>query len=156
MSTLKVNTIQNLNNIEVTNNIIQVVTTKWDTTANGSAYITSGSYTDSGASATITPKISGSTMIITVNGRLGSSYGSFIDHNWIIRDNAGNNLPGYINSQIYIERIQTGSGTSYMFMQVYHTNVTSTQTYRLYGAQSGGNGIYIFQPVVFTIMEVRV
>jgi hypothetical protein len=51
--------------------------------------------------------------------------------------------------------LQTGSGTSYLFMQVYHTNVTTAQTYRLYGAQSGGTGIFIFQPVVFTVMEVQ-
>ena len=142
--------------VDITNNIVQVVTSKWDTTGSGSAYITSTSYTDSGASVSITPKISGSTMIITVNGRLGSSYGSFIDHNWQIRDNSGAVLPNYTNTLTYIERLQTGSGTSYLFMQVYHTNVTSTQTYKLYGAQSGGTGIYIFQPVVFTVMEVRV
>lgn len=155
-TTLKVDTIQNLNGVDVTNNIIQVVTSKWDTTSNGSAYITSGSYTYSGASVSITPKISGSTMIITVNARLGSSYGTYIDHNWVIRDNSGNPLSGYTNEQTYIERLQTGSGTSYLFMQVYHTNVTSAQTYKLYGAQSGGNGIYVFQPVIFTVMEVRV
>lgn len=142
--------------VDITNNIVQVVTSKWDTTGSGSAYITSGSYTYSGASVSITPKISGSTMIITVNGRLGSSYGSYIDHYWVIRDNSGNALSGYTNEQTYIERLQTGSGTSYMFMQVYHTNVTSTQTYKLYGAQGNGSGIYIFQPVVFTVMEVRV
>ena len=155
-TTLKVDTIQNSNGVDLTNNIIQVVTSKWDTSAGGSAYITSGSYTYSGASVSITPKISGSTMIITVNARLGSSYGTYIDHNWVIRDNSGNPLSGYTNEQTYIERLQTGSGTSYLFMQVYHTNVTSAQTYKLYGAQSGGNGIYVFQPVIFTVMEVRV
>jgi hypothetical protein len=155
-TTLKVNAIQNLNGVDITNNIIQVVTSKWDTTPNGYAYITSGSYTDSGASVSITPKISGSTMIITVNGRLGSSYGTYIDHNWQIRDNSGTVLPNYTNTLSYIERLQTGSGTSYLFMQLYDTNVTSAQTYKLYGAQGGGNGIFIFQPVVFTVMEVRV
>jgi len=155
MSTLKVNTIQNLSGIDVSNKVIQVVTSKWDTTSSGSAYITSGSYTDSGASVSITPKISGSTIIITVNGRLGSSYGSYVDHSWQIRDNSGAVLPNYTNTLTYLERLQTGSGTSYMFMQVYHTNVTTAQTYRLYGAQSGGNGIYIFQPVIFTVMEVQ-
>lgn len=155
-TTLKVNAIQNLNGVDITNNIIQVVTSKWDTTPNGNAYITSGSYTDSGASVSITPKISGSTMIITVNGRLGSSYGTYIDHNWQIRDNSGTVLPNYTNTLSYIERLQTGSGTSYLFMQLYDTNVTSAQTYKLYGAQGGGNGIFIFQPVVFTVMEVRV
>ena len=142
--------------VDITNNIVQVVTSKWDTTGSGSAYITAGSYTYSGASVSITPKISGSTMIITVNGRLGSSYSTYIDHYWTIKDNSGATLPGYTNEQTYIERLQTGSGTSYMFMQVYHTNVTSTQTYKLYGAQGNGNGIYIFQPVIFTVMEVRV
>jgi len=155
-TTLKVNAIQNLNGVDITNNIIQVVTSKWDTTPNGNAYITSGSYTDSGASVSITPKISGSTMIITVNGRLGSSYGTYIDHNWQIRDNSGTVLPNYTNTLSYIERLETGSGTSYLFMQLYDTNVTSAQTYKLYGAQGGGNGIFIFQPVVFTVMEVRV
>ena len=155
-TTLKVNTIQNLNGVDITNNIIQVVTTKWDTTVGGNAYITQTSYTDSGASVSITPKISGSTMIITVNARLGSSYGSYIDHNWQIRDNSGAVLPNYTNSLEFIQRLQTGSGTSYMFMQVLHTNVTSAQTYKLYGKQAGGNGIYIFQPVIFTVMEVRV
>jgi hypothetical protein len=142
--------------IDITNNIVQVVTSKWDTTGSGSAYITSTSYTDSGASVSITPKISGSTMIITVNGRLGSSYASFIDHNWQIRDTSGSVLPNYTNDLEFIQRLETGSGTSYMFMQVYDTNVTSAQTYKLYGKQSGGNGIFIFQPVVFTVMEVRV
>jgi len=142
--------------VDITNNIVQVVTSKWDTTGSGSAYITSGSYTDSGASVSITPKISGSTIIITVNGRLGSSYGSYVDHSWQIRDNSGAVLPNYTNTLTYLERLQTGSGTSYLFMQVYHTSVTSAQTYKLYGAQSGGNGIYIFQPVVFTAMELRV
>ena len=154
MSTIKVNTHQNLNGVDITNRIVQVVTSKWDTTSNGSAYITAGTYTYSGASASITPKINGSTIIITVNGRLGSSYGSYIDHYWIIKDNNGNNLPGYTNSLQYIERLQTGSGTSYMFMQAYHTNVSGAQTYKLYGAQSGGTGIHIFQPVIFTLMEV--
>lgn len=156
MSIIKVNTVQNLSGVDLTNNIIQVVTTKADTTAGGNAYITSGSYTDSGASVSITPKISGSTIIVTVNGRLGSSYGTYIDHNWQIRDNSGAVLPNYTNNLTYIERLQTGSGTSYLFMQVYHTNVTSAQTYKLYGAQSGGNGIYIFQPVILTAMELRV
>lgn len=155
ITTLKVNSIQNLSGIDVSNKIVQVITSKNDSTLNGSSYITSTSWTDSGYSATITPKISGSTMIITINGRLGSSYGTYIDHFWQIRDGSGTVLPGYTNNLQYVERLQTGSGTSYLFMSVYHTNVTSTQTYKLYGQQSGGNGIFIFEPVIWTIMEVQ-
>jgi len=156
ITTAYIGSIRNTSGVDITPRIIQVVTSKWDTTSNGSAYIVSGTYTDSGASASITPKINGSTIIITVNGRLGSSYSSYIDHYWIIKDNAGNNLPGYTNALQYIETLNTGSGLSYMFMQAYHENVSGAQTYKLYGAQVGGNGVYIHQPVIFTLMEVMV
>ena len=124
--------------------------------ASRSLYISSGSYTYSGASVSITPKISGSTIVITATARIGSSYGSYINHNWQILDNSGNNLPDYESGYplYFYQRYQTGDGTGFLFQQGININVTSAQTYKLYGAQSGGNGIYIFEPVIMIAQEI--
>jgi len=121
-------------------------------------YITSTSNTYSGASISITPKISGSTILISFEGRLGSSYPSYVNHIWQILDNSGNVLGDYTSSYplYFNQRYQTGDGTGFMYHQGIDTNVTSAQTYKLYGYQSGGNGIRIFEPVIATAFEIAV
>ena len=121
-------------------------------------YITATSNTYSGASISITPKISGSTILVSFEGRLGSSYGSYINHVWQILDNNGSALNDYASSyQLYFnQRYQTGDGTGFMYHQGIDTNVTSAQTYKLYGYQQGGNGIYIFEPVIAVAYEIAV
>ncbi len=123
-----------------------------------SVYITSTSYDYSGASISITPKISGSTILISFEGRIGSSYGSYINHIWQIMDNGGSVLGDYTSSYplYFNQRYQTGDGTGFMYHQGIDTNVTSAQTYKLYGKQSHGNGIYIFEPVIATAFEIAV
>jgi hypothetical protein len=142
--------------VDITNNIIQVVASKNDSTSGGNAYITSGTYTYTGYSASITPKINGSTILIDVNFRLGSSYASSITHYWLVRDNGGNNLPSYTNTLQFFLQLNTGSGLAHCNLQYIHTNVTGAQTYKLYGAQGGGNGVYAYEPIMWTLREVRV
>jgi len=126
--------------------------------ANRYVYITSTSYQYSGASVSITPRISGSTILITAQGRLGSSYPNYINHNWQIMDNNGDNLPDYESSfpLYFYQRYQTGDGSGFMFQQGIHTNVTSSQTYKLYGLQSFGNGILLVEPVIMIAQEISV
>ena len=122
-------------------------------------YITSTSYTYSNASISITPKISGSTILVSFEGRLGSSYGSYINHIWQILDNSGSVLGDYTSSYplFFNQRYQTGDGTGFMYQQGIDTNVTSAQTYKLYGKKgSDGNGIFIFEPVIATAFEIAV
>ena len=124
-----------------------------------SVYITSTSNTFSGASISITPKISGSTILVSFEGRLGSSYGTYVNHIWQIFDNSGSVLGDYTSSYplYFNQRYQTGDGTGFMYHQAIDTNVTSAQTYKLYGKRgSEGNGLYLFEPVIATAYEIAV
>tara|TARA_B100001287_G_scaffold197068_1_gene166718 strand:- start:84 stop:584 length:501 start_codon:yes stop_codon:yes gene_type:complete len=166
MSTLSVDTITGRSSsgtinlpagyiIQAKTNIIQ------DQTLGSShyVYITSTSYTYSNASISITPKISGSTILISFEGRLSSSYGSYVNHIWSIRDNGGSILGDYTSSYplYFNQRYNTGDGSGFMYQQAIDTNVTSAQTYKLYGKRgSAGNGVYIFEPVIATAFEIAV
>jgi len=164
MSTLKVNKLQNLSggtDIDNVGKIVQAQTSIIQNQTLGSSrnvYITSTSNTYSGASISITPKISGSTILISFEGRLGSSYGSYINHVWQILDNNGSALNDYASSyQLYFnQRYQTGDGTGFLYQQGIDLNVTSAQTYKLYGYQANGNGIYIYEPVIAVAYEIAV
>tara|TARA_Y100001938_G_C8078612_1_gene427697 strand:+ start:1253 stop:1750 length:498 start_codon:yes stop_codon:yes gene_type:complete len=165
MSTLSVDTITGRSSAGTVNlpagYIVQAKTNIIQDQTLGSShyvYITSTSYTYSGASLSITPKISGSTILISFEGRLGSSYPSYINHMWSIRDNGGSELGDYTSSYplYFNQRYQTGDGTGFMYQQGIDTNVTSAQTYKLYGKQSNGNGITIYEPVIATAFEIAV
>lgn len=76
MSTLRVNTIQNLSNIDVTNKIIQVVTS----TVSAEVSNATDNWVSSGLSATITPRSASSKFIVLFDGffcKTGSGAGGF-------------------------------------------------------------------------------
>tara|TARA_A100001388_G_scaffold254104_1_gene217613 strand:+ start:423 stop:974 length:552 start_codon:yes stop_codon:yes gene_type:complete len=140
-----------------TGEVLQVVHNQVDTSAGGNNYtalLTSTSWTDvSGATLSITPKASGSTILLSANCRLGSSYASYITQMFKWVDNAGNDINTYTNE--YIVTTNTGTGAIHLPLIASDVNVTGAHTYKLQYRQSGGYGIYIYTPIVCTATEIK-
>ena len=140
-----------------TGEVLQVVHNQVDTSAGGnnySALLTSTSWTDvSGATLSITPKASGSTILLSANCRLGSSYASYITQMFKWVDNAGNDINTITNE--YIVTTNTGTGAIHLPLIASDVNVTGAHTYKLQYRQSGGYGIYIYTPIVCTATEIK-
>ena len=119
-----------------------------------SGLLSNGSWTDVvGLTLPITPIGTNSTIILSANCRLGSSYGSYITQYFKWVDSNGNNLTPYNNNFVYTTN--TGTGNIHLPITASHTNVSSAQTYKLQHQQGGGNGLYIYSPVICTAMEIK-
>ena len=140
-----------------TGEILQVVHNQVDISSGGNTYsglLTSTSWADvSGATLAITPKASGSTIILSANCRLGSSYSSYITQQFKWVDNAGNALN--TNHNQYYVTVNTGTGAIHLPLIASDVNVTGAHTYKLQYRQSGGNGIYIHSPIICTATEIK-
>jgi len=119
-----------------------------------SGLLSDGSWTDVvGLTLPITPIGTNSTIILSANCRLGSSYGSYITQYFKWVDSSGNNLTPYNNNFVYTAN--TGTGNIHLAITASHTNISSAQTYKLQHQQGGGNGLYIYSPVICTAMEIK-
>ena len=106
-----------------------------------------------GLSLSITPIGTNSTIILSANCRLGSSYSSYITQYFKWVDNSGNNLTPYNNNFVFTTN--TGTGHIHLPVTASHTNVNGTQTYKLQHKMAGGNGLYIYSPVICSAMEIK-
>ncbi len=121
---------------------------------NYSALLTSTSWADvSGATLAITPKASGSTILLSANCRLGSSYSSYVTQMFKWVDDARNDINTYANEFYFT--VNTGTGRIHLPLVASDVNVTGAHTYKLQYRQSGGNGIYIYSPIVCTATEIK-
>ena len=106
-----------------------------------------------GLSLSITPIGTNSTIILSANCRLGSSYSSYVTHYFKWVDNSGNNLTPYNNN--FVVTANTGTGYIHLPVIASQTNVNSAQTYKLQHKMAGGNGIYIYSPVICSATEIK-
>ena len=106
-----------------------------------------------GLSLSITPIGTNSTIILSANCRLGSSYSSYITQYFKWVDNSGNNLTPYNNNFVFTTN--TGTGHIHLPVTASHTNVNGTETYKLQHKMAGGNGLYIYSPVICSAMEIK-
>ena len=138
-----------------TGEVLQVVHNHFSFSGGGhSGLLSNGSWTDVvGLSLSITPIGTNSTIILSANCRLGSSYGSYITQYFKWVDSSGNNLTPYNNNFVFTTN--TGTGNIHLPITASHTNVSSAQTYKLQHQMGGGNGLYIYSPVICSAMEIK-
>ena len=130
---------------------VKAVTTKVQS-FESSISSSTGTYTDTGVFIKHTPTSTDAKLVIIFSARLSSSYASYIDHKYRLR-NANN---ANITNQEFVFRVQTGNGAlHYSFTDIWEPNSTNEQTIKLFGAQSGGNASYLVSPVIMTIFEVE-
>ena len=106
-----------------------------------------------GLTLSITPIGTNSTIILSANCRLGSSYGSYITQYFKWVDSSGNDLTPYNNNYVYTT--DTGTGNIHLPIIASQTGVSSAQTYKLRHKMAGGNGLYIYSPVICSATEIK-
>tara|TARA_Y100001937_G_C7051948_1_gene299556 strand:- start:400 stop:945 length:546 start_codon:yes stop_codon:yes gene_type:complete len=106
-----------------------------------------------GLTLSITPIATNSTIILSANCRLGSSYGSYITQYFKWVDSSGNDLTPYNNNYVYTT--DTGTGNIHLPIIASQTGVSSAQTYKLRHKMAGGNGLYIYSPVICSATEIK-
>jgi hypothetical protein len=146
------------NTIVPTGSVIQVVQVNNTGTFNTS----SSSMVTTGFSATITPQLSSSKILIQINGVYGSAYNNNFGYGQIYRNGSGIAQQFFLGSELSQNNgNRTTSQFSYQYLDT--PSSTSALTYTLYVECLDGNNIWVgrwaqdsnwTQPTSFTLWEI--